>query len=60
MQLLMCCRPGALSLNAAIFASVLLASRLPSVLQVFGLVALAVLLFTFLPMVRFEIKARHS
>lgn len=49
-------RPGPLALNAAIFASVLLASRLDTVLEVFGLVSLAILLFTFIPIVRYEIK----
>ncbi|KAI3635095.1 hypothetical protein MIR68_006661 [Amoeboaphelidium protococcarum] len=44
--------PGALSLNAAIFGSVLLASRLSSSLNVFGLMLFAVTWFGLLPIFR--------
>ncbi|CAM9748301.1 unnamed protein product [Hapterophycus canaliculatus] len=50
---------GTLSLNAAIFAAVLLASRLESNEKVFGLVLFALELFAFLPLARREVK-RHS
>lgn len=43
---------GTLSLNAAIFAAVLLASRLQSNEKVFGLVLFALELFAFLPLAR--------
>eukprot|EP00160_Parvularia_atlantis_P004220 Unigene13550_Nuclearia_a/m.41040 Unigene13550_Nuclearia_a/g.41040 ORF Unigene13550_Nuclearia_a/g.41040 Unigene13550_Nuclearia_a/m.41040 type:complete len:370 (-) Unigene13550_Nuclearia_a:13-1122(-) len=44
--------PGALSLNAAISGSVMLASRLPSTWHVFGLMALAIEWFALFPMFR--------
>jgi len=44
--------PGALSLNAAISGSVMLASRLPSTLHVFGLMLLAIEWFALFPMFR--------
>eukprot|EP00752_Nemacystus_decipiens_P007826 g6991.t1 len=50
---------GTLSLNAAIFAAVLLASRLESNEKVFGLVLFALELFAFFPLARREVK-RHS
>lgn len=43
---------GTLSLNAAIFAAVLLASRLETNEKVFGLVLFALELFAFLPLAR--------
>lgn len=43
---------GTLSLNAAIFAAVLLASRLESNEKVFGLVLFALELFAFFPLAR--------
>ncbi|CAM9255245.1 unnamed protein product [Ectocarpus fasciculatus] len=52
-------RMGTLSLNAAIFAAVLLASRLESNEKVFGLVLFALELFAFFPLARREVK-RHS
>ena len=45
-----------ISLNAAIFASVLLASRLPSNSHVFGLLSFAVSLFALYPILRRLIK----
>eukprot|EP00904_Undaria_pinnatifida_P005674 jgi/Undpi1/2236/HiC_scaffold_12.g05622.m1 len=50
---------GTLSLNAAIFAAVLLASRLESNEKVFGLVLFALELFAFFPLARREVK-KHS
>eukprot|EP01104_Vermistella_antarctica_P016094 TRINITY_DN5417_c0_g1_i1.p1 TRINITY_DN5417_c0_g1~~TRINITY_DN5417_c0_g1_i1.p1 ORF type:complete len:362 (+),score=93.53 TRINITY_DN5417_c0_g1_i1:226-1311(+) len=47
------------SLNAAVFASVLLGSRLPSNLHVFALIFFAIELFVFAPHIRDYIK-RHS
>ncbi|TPX57680.1 phosphatidylinositol N-acetylglucosaminyltransferase [Powellomyces hirtus] len=44
--------PDSLSINAAIFASVLLASRLPSHAHVLGLMLFAVLMFVLLPAIR--------
>ena len=44
---------GTLSLNAAIFAAVLLASRLESNEKVFGLVLFALELFAFFPLARY-------
>ncbi|CAG8468491.1 9917_t:CDS:2 [Paraglomus brasilianum] len=44
--------PGSVSVNAAIFASVLLASRLPSNLHVFGLMSFAVEWFALFPIFR--------
>lgn len=52
--------PGPIALNAAIFASVLLASRLDSTVQVFGLIALAVLLFSSMPAVRYSAWKRSK
>lgn len=49
-----------LSMNAAISASVVLASRLRSNLAVFALVLLAVLLFALLPILRKDLKVRCS
>ncbi|KAI8802081.1 phosphatidylinositol N-acetylglucosaminyltransferase subunit C [Cladochytrium replicatum] len=49
--------PDPLSLNAAIFASVLLASRLQSNRDVFALVMLAVELFALFPMFRRSLKS---
>ena len=40
---------GTVSLNAAVFASVLLAARLPSTTHVFAVMALAVQMFVLLP-----------
>ena len=42
-------------MNAAIFASVLLASRLQGTVDVFGLVVLAILMFTLMPMLRYAV-----
>jgi phosphatidylinositol glycan class C protein len=47
-----------LSMNAAISASVVLASRLKSNLDVFSLVILAVMLFSLFPLVREQLKVR--
>ena len=44
--------PGPVALNAVICGSVVLASRLPGVLDVFALVALAIMLFAFLPVIK--------
>jgi phosphatidylinositol glycan class C protein len=49
---------GTVALNAAIFASVLLASRLPSTLHVFAIVALATQLFAMSPLLRNSLKVR--
>lgn len=49
-----------LSLNAAIFASVMLASRLPSKPHVFGLVSLAVDWFALFPLIRRILRARSE
>lgn len=49
---------GTVALNAAMFASVLLASRLPSTLHVFALVALATQLFAMSPMLRRSLRVR--
>lgn len=46
------------SLNAAIFASVLLASRLPSNLHVFALISIAIEIFALFPILRHYIKVR--
>jgi phosphatidylinositol glycan class C protein len=48
--------PGSLSTNAAIFASVLLASRLPSNVFVFGLMLFAVEWFALFPLLRRSVK----
>lgn len=50
---------GTLALNAAVFAAVLLASRLPSNEAVFCLTLLAVELFAFFPLARHHVR-RHS
>jgi Phosphatidylinositol N-acetylglucosaminyltransferase len=46
---------GTLSLNAALFATLLLSSRLDDNLQAYGLVMLAIVLFAFYPVSRHEI-----
>ena len=48
----LCRASDAVSLNAAIFAAVCLASRLPSALHAFVTVLFAVILFAFLPQLR--------
>lgn len=48
---------GPVSLNAAIFASVLLGSRLPSNLHVFTLIFLAIELFALFPIMRHHLRA---
>ncbi len=48
--------PGSFSINAAIFASVLLASRLESDMHVFGLILYAVEWFALFPILRRSIK----
>merc|ERR1712137_138601 len=48
------------SLNAAIFASVLLGSRLPSTTHVFLLMFLAVLLFALFPIMRHHLKKKST
>ena len=50
---------GTLSLNAAIFAAVLLASRLESNEKVFGLVLFALELFAFFPLARWGQRGVH-
>lgn len=45
-----------ISLNAAIFASVILVSRLPSVLHVFGIMIIAIELFALFPYLRRSVK----
>jgi len=52
--------PSPASLNAAIFASVLLSSRLESSLQAFALLFFSVELFAFSPYVRYKIKNSHT
>ena len=52
--------PGALSLNAALCASVLLASRLPTAALAFFCIALAVQLFALLPLLRNRLRARSD
>ncbi|ORX89480.1 phosphatidylinositol N-acetylglucosaminyltransferase [Basidiobolus meristosporus CBS 931.73] len=52
--------PSSLSTNAAIFASVLLASRLPSNMEVFGLMSFAVEWFALFPIFRRHIKSLSS
>ena len=47
-------------MNAAIFASVLLASRLPSTLHVFAIIALATQLFALSPLLRQSIKVHTN
>jgi len=49
-----------ISLNAAIFASVLLVSRLPSVPHVFAIISVAIELFALLPMLRRSVKMYSS
>lgn len=51
---------GTTSLNAAMFASVLLASRLPSTLHVFAVVALSIELFALFPIMRRCILVRSK
>ena len=51
---------GAFSLNAAMFAAVLLASRLPSTTHVFVFVLLAIQLFAVFPTVRDFIRVRSD
>ncbi|EGG24433.1 RhoGAP domain-containing protein [Cavenderia fasciculata] len=48
-----------ISLNAAIFASVLLGSRLPSIIHVFVLISFAIEMFALFPIVRHHLK-KHS
>ncbi len=48
------------SLNAAIFASVLLGSRLPSTAHVFGLISVAIQLFALFPLLRRSLRAYSS
>jgi phosphatidylinositol glycan class C protein len=48
------------SLNAAIFASVLLGSRLSGSMQVFTLLCFAVLIFALFPMIRHHVKVLVS
>jgi hypothetical protein len=52
--------PGSLSTNAAIFASVLLASRLDTNLDVFGLLSFAVEWFALFPIFRRHLQVRGS
>lgn len=52
--------PGTISLNAAIFASVLLASRLPSTIHVFVFIVLAIQLFALFPIMRDYIRVRSD
>jgi len=47
------------SVNAAIFASVLLGSRLPSATHMFGLLVLATELFVFSPYIRYPMKTLY-
>lgn len=55
------CRiPGSLSTNAAIFASVLLASRLNTNTDVFGLLSFAVEWFSLFPIFRRHLKDLNS
>ncbi|KAF9570871.1 hypothetical protein EC968_001310 [Mortierella alpina] len=49
--------PGSLSTNAAIFASVVLASRFETNLHVFGLMAFAVEWFALFPMLRRQVRS---
>ncbi|KAG0019368.1 hypothetical protein BGZ80_005926 [Entomortierella chlamydospora] len=49
--------PGSLSTNAAIFASVVLASRLKTNLHVFGLMSFAVEWFALFPMLRRQVRS---
>ena len=51
-----CRTTGAVSLNAAIFAAVCLASRLPTSLHAFVTVLFAVLLFGLLPHLRMSLQ----
>jgi phosphatidylinositol glycan class C protein len=52
--------PGTVSLNAAIFAAVLLASRLPSTTHVFVFLVLAIQLFALFPIMRDYIRVRSE
>jgi len=51
---------GAISLNAAVFAAVLMASRLDSTTAVFAFVALAIQLFAVWPLVREYVRVRSE
>ncbi|RYG50693.1 hypothetical protein EON67_04805 [archaeon] len=57
---LLCSVSGAISLNAAIFAAALLASRLPSTIHVFVFVCLAIQLFALFPLFRDYIRIRSE
>lgn len=50
--------PNAIALNAAVFGSVILASRLPSNIHVFGITSFAVLWFGLLPILTRSLKVR--
>ena len=52
--------PGTLSLNAAVVAAVLLASRAASTLRAYAVMALAVQLFALLPLLRDRLRARSE
>ncbi|KAI8826824.1 phosphatidylinositol N-acetylglucosaminyltransferase subunit C [Fimicolochytrium jonesii] len=52
--------PDSLSINAGIFASILLASRLPSNTHVLGLMLFAVLVFALLPVFRRTCRAKST
>ena len=52
--------PNPVALNAAVFASVMLASRLDSKAQVFGLVSLAIIWFSLFPIARCFINQRWN
>lgn len=52
--------PNPVALNAAVFASVMLASRLDSKTQVFGLVSLAVIWFSLFPIARYFINGKRQ
>jgi len=52
--------PGTLSLNAAMFAAVLLASRLSSITHVFIFIVLAIQLFALFPIMRDYIRVRSE
>lgn len=55
--MLVCRYTGPISLNAAIFASVLLTSRLSSIYHVFAVVYLAIELFALFPIMRYHLMA---
>ena len=50
------CLPNSLSLNSAFLASILLASRLPSIIHVFALAAFSLIHFGVFPLVRLRSK----